>query len=125
MMNLKYLNQAYISQIFRARLTYILLVSMSDKDVTRNSPKSFYTGVKIDDSFKTHEHYLNQNIRTDKFKDTKTIELIEDNHFKKIPDQMGKIPHQEKKKVNFNLLEKSYFFIRRKLESKKRSSKNY
>jgi len=77
------------------------------------------------DSFKTHEHYLNQDIRTDKFKDTKTIELIEDNHFKKIPDQMGKIPHQEKKKVNFNLLEKSYFFIRRKLESKKRSSKNY
>ena len=37
------------------------------------------------DSFKTHKHYLNQNVRTDKFNDTKTIELIEDNHFKKIP----------------------------------------
>ena len=37
----------------------------------------------------------------------------------------GKIPYNEKIKINFNLLEKFYFFIRRKLESRKRNRKNY
>jgi len=33
--------------------------------------------------------------------------------------------YKEKIKINFNLLEKIYFFIRRKLESRKKSRKNY
>ena len=37
----------------------------------------------------------------------------------------GKIPYSEKTKINFNLLEKIYFFIRRKLESRKKSMKNF
>ena len=37
----------------------------------------------------------------------------------------GKIPYGEKKKINFNLFEKAYFFIRRKLESRKINRKNY
>ena len=37
----------------------------------------------------------------------------------------GKVPYKEKTKINFNFLEKVYFFIRRKLESRKRSRKNY
>ena len=37
----------------------------------------------------------------------------------------GKVPYSEKVKINFNLLEKIYFFIRRKLESRKKSMKNF
>ena len=37
----------------------------------------------------------------------------------------GKVPYEEKMKFNFNLLEKIYFFIRRKLESRKNNRKNY
>ena len=37
----------------------------------------------------------------------------------------GEVPLNEKMKINFNLLEKSYFFIRRKLESRKKDRKNY
>ena len=37
----------------------------------------------------------------------------------------GKVPYKEKVKINFNLLEKIYFFIRRILESKKKSRKNF
>ena len=37
----------------------------------------------------------------------------------------GKVPYNEKVKINFNLLEKIYFFIRRKLESRKKSMKNF
>ena len=36
-----------------------------------------------------------------------------------------KISYNEKKIINFNLLEKIYFFIRRKLESRKKSMKNF
>ena len=37
----------------------------------------------------------------------------------------GKIPYKEEIKINFNLLEKIYFFIRRRLESRKNNRKNY
>jgi hypothetical protein len=37
----------------------------------------------------------------------------------------GKIPYKELKKINFNIFEKLYFFVRRKLESKKRNRRNY
>ena len=45
---------------------------------------------------------------------------------KKFTEELGgKIPHKEFIKVKFNTLEKFYFFVRRKLESKKKSRKNY
>ena len=37
----------------------------------------------------------------------------------------GKIPYNEKVKIKFNLLEKFYFFLRRKIESRKKSMKNF
>ena len=64
------------------------------------------------DSFRTHKSYLDSDVRDNKIKNLKYIE-----------------PNYEiqkaKKKINFNLLEKIYFFIRRKIESRKRSRKNY
>ena len=37
----------------------------------------------------------------------------------------GNIPHSEKMKIRFNLFENIYFFIRRKLENRKKNRKNY
>jgi len=54
------------------------------------------------------------------------IKIPPDLKDKEFTDEMGgKIPYKEKIKINFNLLEKIYFFIRRKLESRKKSRKNY
>ena len=79
------------------------------------------------DSFKTHKFYLSTEIRRDKITKLKNIELIENTNIKKkFTDEMGgKIPYKEKIKVNFNLIEKWYFFLRRKLESRKRNRKNF
>jgi len=77
------------------------------------------------ESFKTHKFYLNSDIRRDKLKNLKDIELIENvNIKKKFKDEMGgKISHNEK--IKFNLFENIYFFIRRKLENRKKNRKNY
>jgi len=79
------------------------------------------------ESFKTHKLYLDANERNSKITKLKDIEAIENyNIKKKFTDEMeGKIPYSEKTKINFNLLEKIYFFIRRKLESRKKSMKNF
>ena len=78
-------------------------------------------------SFKTHELYLDENVRSSKNQDLKDIEVIENfNIKKKFTDETGpEIPYNERIKINFNLLEKFYFFMRRKLESKQKSRKNY
>ena len=84
------------------------------------------------ESFQTHKYYLSASIRKEKIKQLKDIELIENENIKKkfIKESEDGIPfkevlQKEKKKIKFNLLEKVYFFIRRKLESKKISRKNY
>ena len=79
------------------------------------------------ESFKTHKFYLDPDMRRDKIKNLKDIELIENiNIKKKFIDKMGgNIPHSEKMKIRFNLFENIYFFIRRKLENKKKNRKNY
>ena len=79
------------------------------------------------ESFKTHKFYLDPDIRPDKIKNLKDIELIENiNIKKKFIDKMGgNIPHSEKMKIRFNLFENIYFFIRRKLENRKKNRKNY
>jgi len=79
------------------------------------------------ESFKTHKFYLNSDTRRNKITKLKNIELVENKNIKKkFTDEMGgKIPYKEKVKINFNLIEKIYFFIRRKLESRKKSRKNY
>ena len=64
------------------------------------------------ESFKTHKSFLDTEIRDSKIKNLKSIEP----HF-----EIQKI----KKKLNFNLVEKIYFFIRRKTESRKKNRKNY
>ena len=66
-------------------------------------------------------------MRRDKIKNLKDIELIENiNIKKKFIDKMGgNIPHSEKMKIRFNLFENIYFFIRRKLENRKKNRKNY
>ena len=68
---------------------------------------------------KTNENSKNQNL--------KDIEAVENlNIKKKFTDKTeGKIPYDERIKINFNFLEKFYFFMRRKLESRKKSRKNY
>ena len=70
---------------------------------------------------------MDANDRKSKITKLKDIEAIENyNIKKKFTDEMeGKIPYSEKTKINFNLLEKIYFFIRRKLESRKKSMKNF
>jgi len=64
------------------------------------------------DSFRTHKLYLKSDIRDNKIRNLKSIE-----------------PHYEiqkvKKKIKFNYIEKVYFFIRRKIESRKKNRKNY
>ena len=79
------------------------------------------------ESFKTHKLYLNKNVRDSKITKLKDIEIVENVNIKKFfTDQMGgRIPYNEKIKIQFNLLEKSYFFIRRKLESRKKNMRNY
>tara|TARA_B100000029_G_scaffold497240_1_gene564600 strand:- start:4377 stop:5123 length:747 start_codon:yes stop_codon:yes gene_type:complete len=79
------------------------------------------------DSFKTHKYYLDSGTRNSQFKRVKDIEVSENlNIKKKFTDSMeGKIPHFEKERFNFNLLEKFYFYIRRRLESKKKNRKNF
>ena len=78
-------------------------------------------------SFETHKFYLSVNERNLKNKDLKDIEVVENlNIKKKFTDETGgQISYNERIKINFNLFEKFYFFIRRKLESKQRSRKNY
>ncbi len=79
------------------------------------------------ESFKTHKFYLDVNIRNKKNLKLKDIEIAENlNIKKKFTDEMGgKVPYNEKIKINFNLLEKFYFFTRRKLESKQKNRRNY
>jgi len=78
-------------------------------------------------SFKTHKLYLDENMRNSKNQDLKDIELTENfNIKKKFTDETGlKVPYNESIKIKFNLFEKFYFFMRRKLESKQKSRKNY
>ena len=78
-------------------------------------------------SFKTHHLYLEESRRNSKNQDLKDIEIVENiNIKKKFTDETGgKIPYSESIRVKFNALEKFYFFLRRKLESKKKSRKNY
>ena len=78
-------------------------------------------------SFKTHKLYLDANERNSKIKKLKDIEQVENHNIKKkFTDEMeGKVPYNDNVKINFNLLEKTYFFIRRKLESRKKSRRNY
>jgi hypothetical protein len=79
------------------------------------------------ESFKTHKFYLDVNVRNKKNLRLKDIEIAENlNIKKKFTDEMGgKVPYNEKIKINFNLLEKFYFFMRRKLESKQKNRRNY
>ena len=79
------------------------------------------------ESFKTHKLYLDSSVRRSKITKVKDIELVENYNIKKkfINEMRGKVPYNEKVKINFNLLEKIYFFTRRKLESRKKSMKNF
>ena len=79
------------------------------------------------DSFKTHKFYLDSKTRDERIATLKDIELIENTNIKKpfINEMQGKIPFKEKKKIKFNTIEKFYFFIRRKLDSRKNNRKNY
>ena len=96
--------------------------------VWENQIKNFDNAYTIlYESFKTHKFYLDSDMRRDKIKNLKDIELIENiNIKKKFIDKMGgNIPHSEKMKIRFNLFENIYFFIRRKLENRKKNRKNY
>ena len=66
-------------------------------------------------------------MRSSQNQDLKDIEIVENSNIKKkfTDETGGKIPYNEQIKINFNFLEKFYFFIRRKLESKQKSRKNY
>ena len=64
------------------------------------------------DSFRTHKLYLHSDVRDSKIK---KLKYIEPNY---------KI-QKKNKKIYFNIIEKIYFFIRRKIESRKKSRKNY
>jgi len=79
------------------------------------------------ESFKTHKLFLSPEITKERFTKLKDIEIVENTNIKKkfIDEMGGKIPYKEKKNINFNTFEKLYFFIRRKLESKKRNRRNY
>ena len=79
------------------------------------------------ESFKTHKFYLEKNIRESNIIKVKDIEINENSNInKKFVDAMGgNVPYKEKIKIKFNLLEKIYFFTRRKLESRKKNMKNY
>ena len=84
------------------------------------------------ESFKTHKFYLDPKSRNESINQLKDIELVENENIKKkfVKETHGQTPFKEvlkneKKKINFNLLEKIYFFIRRKLESRKKNRRNY
>ena len=79
------------------------------------------------DSFKTHKFYLNSKIRDEKITKLKSIELVENTNIKKkfTEEMKGNVSLVQRKKINFNTWEKIYFFIKRKLESKKVNRKNY
>tara|TARA_B100000029_G_C17485373_1_gene927043 strand:+ start:50 stop:808 length:759 start_codon:yes stop_codon:yes gene_type:complete len=79
------------------------------------------------ESFQTHKFFLKKEIREEKIRELKNIEIVENKHIERkiTPDMKGVIPKEEKDKLGFNFFEKTYFFIRRKLESKKRNRKNY
>jgi len=78
-------------------------------------------------SFKTHNLYLDASVRNSRKQDLKDIEIVENSNIKKkFTDKTGgKIPYGESIKIKFNIFEKLYFFVRRKLESKQKSRKNY
>ena len=77
--------------------------------------------------FKTHHLYLEESARNSRSQDLKDIEIVENNNIKKkfTDETGGKTPYSESIRVKFNALEKFYFFVRRKLESKQKSRKNY
>ena len=84
------------------------------------------------ESFKSHKYYLNSDVRKEKITELKDIELVENLNIKKkfvkeIDGQKSfkEALKEEKKNVKFNTLEKFYFWLRRKIESRKRSRKNY
>ena len=79
------------------------------------------------ESFKTHKLYLDQKVRNSRSQDLKDIEIVENLNIKKkfTEKSGGKIPNNEDTKVKFNVFEKFYFFVRRKIESKQESRKNY
>ena len=79
------------------------------------------------ESFKTHKYYLDSNVREKNITKLKHIELVENENIKKkfVDSMKGEVPLSEKRRLNFNLFEKFYFFSRRKLESRKKSRKNY
>ena len=84
------------------------------------------------ESFKTHKFYLSSKTRNTKITELKDIELVENQNIKKkfVKDVDGKTPFKkvlknEKKSIKFNFVQKFYFFMRRKLDSRKKSRKNY
>ena len=96
--------------------------------VWENQIKKFNHGFTLSyKSFKTHHLYIEESARNSKNQNLKDIEMVENiNIKKKFTDETGgKIPYSESIRVKFNTLEKFYFFVRRKLESKKKSRKNY
>ena len=96
--------------------------------VWENQIKNFDNAYTIlYESFKTHKFYLDPDMRRDKIKNLKDIELIENTNIKKkfMEKMGGNIPHSEKMKIRFSLFENIYFFIRRKLENRKKNRKNY
>ena len=78
-------------------------------------------------SFETHNLYLKESIRNSRSQDLKDIEIVENLNIKKkfTDETAGQIPYSESIKIKFNALEKFYFFVRRKLESKQKNTKNY
>jgi hypothetical protein len=90
--------------------------------------KKFNNGYTLSyKSFKTHRLYLEESARNSRNQNLKDIEMVEKHYIKKkfTDETAGKNPYNERYRVKFNTLEKFYFFVRRKLESKKKSRKNY
>ena len=59
-------------------------------------------------SFKTHKLYLDESMRSSQNQDLKDIEIVENSNIKKkfTDETGGKIPYNERIKINFNFLEK-------------------
>ena len=78
-------------------------------------------------SFNSHRLYLDQKVRNSRNQDLKDIEIVENLNIKKkfTDETAGQIPYSESIKIKFNAFEKFYFFVRRKIESKQKSRKNY
>jgi len=98
---------------FYPDLEHIVPAPLFGHKVWEGQIKKFDNAYTISyDSFKTHEQFLCSDIREKTVKELKYIN----------PDYK----RQKKiKKINFNVIEKIYFFIRRKLDSRKKSRKNY